>query len=58
MSIDLTAEDIDRLRQAIAVYREDLVRMARLMEDGRYLESVPWATAFSQRLAALKGAHP
>lgn len=54
MSIDLSAEDIDELRQAIAVYREDLIRMARLMEDARYLNSLPWAQAFQLRLAALK----
>ena len=56
MQIDLTDEDVDELRQAIAVYREDRVRMARLMEDARYLNSLPWVQRFAQRLAALQGA--
>jgi len=53
-SIDLTDEDIDELRQAISAYREDLVRMARLMEDARYLNALPWVQAFGLRLSAIK----
>ena len=56
MHIDLNDEDIDELRQAIAVYREDRVRMASLMEDARYLNSLPWVQRFGQRLAELHGA--
>lgn len=56
MQIDLTDEDVDELRQAIAVYREDRVSMARLMEDARYLNSLPWVQRFAQRLAELQGA--
>lgn len=56
MQIDLNEEDIDELRQAIAVYRKDLVRMARLMQDARYLNSVSWVQRFLQRLEGLKGA--
>ena len=47
----LSDEDIDELRQAIRVYREDCVRMARLMQDARYLNSLPWAEGFLKRLA-------
>ena len=52
-TIELTAEDIDQLHTALAVYREDRVRMARLMEDARYMNDLPWVRDFSARLSAL-----
>lgn len=56
MHIDLTDEDVDELRQAVSVYREHMIRMARLMDDARYLHSLPWMQCFETRLADVKGA--
>lgn len=56
MQIDLTDEDVDELRRAVSVYREHMIRMAGLMDDTRYLNSLPWMQVFEARLAEVKGA--
>ncbi len=50
MQIELDAQDVAELRQAISAYREHMIRMARLMDDTRYLSSLPWMEGFGLRL--------
>lgn len=54
MQIELDGQDVEELRQAISAYREHMIRMARLMEDARYLNSLPWMEEFRLRLLGYK----
>ena len=54
MQIELSAEDLRHLQVAMLTYAGDRRHMARVMDDGRYLNDLPWVQAFQDKIASLR----